>query len=195
MPRLRALVLYWSAGGNTRAVAQALARGLESRSAEVTLLSITDPEAEQVDAETYHLVCLGSPSYHFGVPAPMRRYVEKMGQRGRELGFPELGAPPHRHKWGVVFVTYGGPHTGLEEATPAGDFMAQALRHLGRQIRGAWYTVGAFHGNRPGDREHNLLGWLGDIRGRPNEHDLGVIESNARGLAHILQHELDASES
>lgn len=192
MPPLRALILYWSGGGNTRAVAEALARGLRSQSADITLLSITAPEAEEIDPEAYHLLCLGSPSYHFGVPAPMRRYVEQMAQRVRERGLPALEAPPRPYKWGVVFITYGGPHTGIDEATPAGDYLAQALRHWGRQVRGVWYTVGAFHGDS--NREHNLLGWLGDIRGRPNEHDLGVIESNARGLAYVLQHHLNARE-
>jgi multimeric flavodoxin WrbA len=192
MAPLTALVLYWSAGGNTRRVAEALAQGLASQGAAVTLLSMADAATEEIDAEAYDLVCLGSPSYHFGVPAPVRRYVEQMGQRGRALGLPQFGSPPRPHKWAVVFVTYGGPHTGLDEATPAGDYMAQALRHVGRQIRGAWYTVGAFHGDP--DREHNRLGWLGDIRGRPNEHDLGVIKSNARGLAYLLQHELDGGD-
>ncbi len=192
MSTLRALVLYWSGGGNTRLVAEALARGLESQGAEVRLLSLAEAEAEEADPEAYHLVCLGSPSYHFGVAAPVRRYLEDLQQRGRALGYPQFGSPAGPRRWGVAFVTYGGPHTGIEEATPAGDFIAQALRHLGRQVRGIWYTVGAFHGDP--DREHNLLGWLGDIRGRPNEHDLGVIESNARGLAYVLQHELDAAD-
>lgn len=193
MTQLRALVLYWSAGGNTRRVAEALARGLESKNASVTLLTMPDAAANEVDPEEFHLLCLGSPSYHFGVPAPVRGFVERMGQEHRTLGLPQLGCPPRPHKWAVVFVTYGGPHTGIDEATPAGDYIAQAMRHIGRQVRGAWYTVGSYHGDS--DQPNNLLGWLGDIRGRPNEHDLGVIESNARGLAHVLQHELDQAEA
>ena len=124
---------------------------------------------------------------------PVRTLIQRMGQSHRALGLPELGCPPRPHRWGVVFVTYGGPHTGLDEATPAGDYIAQAMRHIGREVRGAWYTVGSYHGDP--DQPNNLLGWLGDIRGRPNDHDLGVIESNARGLAHVLRHELDASEA
>ena len=193
MTHLSALVLYWSAGGNTRAAAEALARGLEAAEADVTLLAIDDPAAAGIDPDAFDLVCLGSPSYHFGVPVPVRRFVEQMSQRGREQGLPELGAPVRPNKWAVVFVTYGGPHTGIAEATPAGDYIAQAFRHLGREVRGEWYTVGAYHGDP--DAENNRLGWLGDIRGRPNAHDLGVIETNARGLASLLQHKLNAGDA
>lgn len=42
---------------------------------------------------------------------------------------------------------------------------------------------------RARDWETNLYGFLDDIRGRPNEHNLGVIESNAAGLAFVLEHE------
>ena len=62
MTTLKALVLYWSAGGNTRKAADAVARGLESKGATVTLLSMSDPAANEIDYEEYHLLCLGSPS-------------------------------------------------------------------------------------------------------------------------------------
>lgn len=185
MTQLNAIILYWSAGGNTERMAQAAAEGLTAGGAEVMLLSISDPRAEEVDLSAYQLVCLACPSYHIGAPAPMRRYVEQALRRHDV----RPTAPVLPHRWGVAMVTYAGPHTGIDEATPAGAFLVQGLRHIGRQVRGEWYTVGAFHGDP--DQENNRLGWLGDIRGRPNEHDLGVITTNARGLASVLQHELD----
>jgi hypothetical protein len=185
--RLNCIVLYWSAGGNTQRVASAAADGLTAAGADVTLLSISDPQAEEVDLGVYHLVCLACPSYHFGAPAPMRRYVEQ-ALRKHDV---RPTAPVLPQRWGVALITYAGPHTGIDEAAPAGDFLVQGLRHIGRQVRGVWYTVGEFHGDP--DQENNRLGWLGDIRGRPNEHDLAVIAANARGLAYVLQHELNQS--
>jgi hypothetical protein len=184
MPVLTAAILYWSAGGNTERMAHAAAEGLAAAGTIVTLRSITEPGTEEMDIASYPLVCWACPSYHFGAPAPMRRYVE--GALRRQPAQPRAPVLPQR--WGVAMVTYAGPHTGIDEATPAGDFLVQGLRHIGRQVRGVWYTVGAFHGDT--DQENNRLGWLGDIRDRPNEHDLGVITANARGLAYVLQHEL-----
>jgi len=182
---LKALVIYYSPGGNTKKVAEALARGLGGRGADVTLARLKDAEDE--DLYAYDLVCLGAPAYNFNVPEPVLRYVKRqLGKHGRR-GRIRLGAPVVPGKWAVVFITYAGPHTGIEEATPAGDHLAQMFRHLGFQVRGKWYTVGEFHGER--DSEANLYGFLGDIRGRPDEHDLGVIERNAAGLAFVLEHE------
>ncbi|MEA3408489.1 MAG: hypothetical protein U9R48_10510 [Chloroflexota bacterium] len=64
--------------------------------------------------------------------------------------------------------------------------MAQMFCHLGFEVRGKWYTVGEFHSE---DSPSNLYGRLWDIRGRPNEYDLGVIETNAAGLAFVLEYE------
>ena len=185
MTTLDCAVLYWSAGGNTERMAHAASEGLTDAGAAVTLLSITDPRAEDLDLGQFHLICLASPSYHFGAPAPMRRYVEG-ALRNHEV---RPRAPVLPQRWGVAMVTYAGPHTGIDEATPAGDYLVQGLRHIGRQVRGVWYTVGAFHGDL--DQENNRLGWLGDIRGRPDEHDLGVVSADARGLSYVLQHELN----
>ncbi|MGI6368955.1 MAG: flavodoxin family protein [Anaerolineae bacterium] len=186
MAALDSLILYWSAGGNTRRVAEAAAEGLTAGGAQVALLSVTDGAAEQLDLSIYPLLGLACPSYHFGPPAPMRRFVE---QALRRQGVQPT-APTQPLRWGIAMVTYAGPHTGLREATPAGDFLAQGLQHLGRQVRGEWYTVGAFHGDL--DQPNNRIGLLGDIRHRPNEHDLGVIRSNALGLATALRWELEA---
>jgi multimeric flavodoxin WrbA len=181
---LKSLVAYFSPGGNTQKVAQAIVKGLESRNAQVELSPLED--AGEKDFYAYDLVCLGAPAYNFTVPEPMGRYVKEQLRRAHRYDRVHLRAPTLPNKWAVVFVTYAGPHTGIQEATPAGDHMAQMFHHLGFEVRGTWYTVGEFHEE---DAPSNLYGCLGDIRGRPNEHDLGVIESNAAGLAFVLEHE------
>ena len=180
---LTALVVCFSPGGNTLKVARAVEQGFVGRGVDTTVVSLK--EAGDCDLEDYDVVCLGAPAYNFCVPEPVLRYSK--AQLRRHSDSVHLGAPTRPGRWGVVFVTYGGPHTGIAEATPAGDHLAQMLAHLGRQVRAVWYTVGEFHGK---DRlSTNTLGFLGDIRGRPNEHDLGVIEANAAGLAYVLSHE------
>lgn len=182
---LRALVVYYSPGGNTKKVAEAIARGLQGSGTVVDLLPLD--AAEDKGFLEYDLVCLGSPSYSFAVPDRVLRHTKARLREASRHGLVHLGAPVFPGKWAVAFVTYSGPHTGIDEATPAGDHLAQMFRHLGFQLRGIWYTVGEFHADRA--PELNLYGFLGDIRGRPDEHDLGVIERNAAGLAFVLAHE------
>lgn len=186
---LKSLVIYFSPGGNTKKVAGAIVRGLERRGADVKYLPLKD--ADEKDLYAYDLVCLGAPAYNFAVPAPVERYIKEQLRRAHARDRVQLRAPTLSHKWAVVFVTYAGPHTGMDEATPAGDHMAQMFRHLGFEIRGKWYTVGEFHDE---GSPSNLYGRLGDIRGRPNTHDLGVIESNASGLAFVLEHQKESVE-
>ena len=63
----------------------------------------------------------------------------------------------------MVFCTYSGPHTGLNEVITSGKYMAQLFEHIGFDVADEWYVVGEF----PDGREINIMGRLGDIRGRP----------------------------
>lgn len=47
---------------------------------------------------------------------------------------PKLCAPKVPGKTAVVFCTYSGPHTGQDEATPAGKYMAQLPEHIGFDV-------------------------------------------------------------
>ena len=95
-----------------------------------------------------------------------------------ERGDIKLGAPSIPGKTAVVFCTYSGPHTGISEATPAGDYMGQFFEHLGFEVAAKWYIVGEFHGSE----DLSTQGRLGDIRGRPNRQDLAEVESNVSTL-------------
>ena len=78
-------------------------------------------------------------------------------------------------KHALIFCTYSGPHTGIDEATPAGKYAGQFFEHLGITVLDEWYVVGEFHGSE----ERSTLGRLGDIRGRPNEQDLARVREAA----------------
>jgi hypothetical protein len=82
----------------------------------------------------------------------------------------------------LVFCTYSGPHTGVREAIPAGEYAGQFFEHLGIPVLDEWYIVGEFHGNE----EASTMGCLGDIRGRPTEEDLRRLRERAASLARRL---------
>ena len=44
----------------------------------------------------------------------------------------------------VAYCTYGGAHTGSNEAVPAVKFMGQLFDHLGFEIVAEWYYIGAY---------------------------------------------------
>lgn len=174
--QLRTLILYWSATGNTRKVAEAIERGAMNAGSEPVVVPIKD--AGDVELHDFDLVFIGCPSYSFLPPEPVLRYVRQKMSHHRDRGDIRPQAPKLPGKKAVVFVTYSGPHTGIAEATPVGAYLGQFLAHLGFDVVDEWYVVGEFHGNE----ELSTLGCLGDIRGRPNEEDLSRVEGQAEAL-------------
>jgi flavodoxin len=168
--------LYWTAGGNTEKVARAAERGLKSAGVapEVRLFA----DAGDIDLHAYDLVLLGAPSYHFLPPQPVLDWIKDRMAFHRQRGDIKPAAPEMSGKRAVVFITYSGQHTGIDEATTAGDYLGQFLAHIGIRVAEKWYVVGKFHGNEAA----STLGRLGDIRHRPNTEDLKRIERAAAAL-------------
>jgi len=178
---LKALIIYWSATGNTEKVANAIRRGLEQENVKPALRNIA--EAMEEELYEYDLVFLGSPSYRCLPPEPVQHFVEEKMKHHRELGDIKLGAPKVPGKTAVVFCTYSGPHTGVNEAIPAGKYLGQLFEHLGFEVAGEWYVVGEFHGRE----EFSTVGRLGNIKGRPNEQDLAKVENDVGGLVRSIR--------
>lgn len=175
-PNLKALVVYYSATGNTRKVADAIHGGLVSEGVESTICGLED--AANKEFYEYDLVLLGSPSIEFLPAEPMMRFIRDRLNLHRLRGDIKLGAPKIPGKTAVVFCTYSGPHTGLNEVVVAGKYMAQLFEHIGFEVADEWYVVGEY----PDDQETNIRGRLGDIRGRPNEQDLARVQKDAANL-------------
>ncbi len=169
--KLKSLIVYFSATGNTEKVANAIREALNKEKVEVTLLTVKEAGSEEL--YDYDLVFLGSPSIQFLPAEPVIRYIKEKMKVHQERGDIKVGAPKLPGKTGVVFSTYSGPHTGINEVIPATRYMGQLLEHLGFEIAGEWHVVGEFHG-RP---ELSTRGRLGDIRGRPNEQDIATVEN------------------
>jgi len=172
-----ALILYYSSTGNTEKVAQAIRLGLEEAGMMVT---VKKPQvAGEIDYFNFDLVCVGSPSIQWYPAKPLDDFLKTKLDAYRKQGKIKPCAPKILGKNVLVFVTYSGPHTGLNEATPAGKYMAQFFEHIGFTLVGEWYILSEFHGNL----ENSTLGRMGDIRGKPNVDDLLKIKQNALAIA------------
>ena len=79
-----------------------------------------------------------------------------------------------------MYCTYGGVHTGINEATPTIKYLGQFFDHLGYTIVGEWYIIGEF--KTKGSPDPSIDGRLGDIRGRPNEADLREVAEKVKGI-------------
>ena len=173
-----ALLLYWSAGGNTGQVADALGATLAENDIEVDKGEMT--EELDVDYLDYTLTLLGAPVYQFLPPRDVRAFLSNQQNRAH----PSPAAPREQGHYGVVFCTYGGPHTGYREAVPALKYMGQFLEHQGIPVVDELSVVGEFHAPK---RQHlNTEGRLGDIRGRPSDADLADAQGRMQGIIRHL---------
>ena len=173
---MNAAIVYWSAGGNTERVALTIRQTLQALGLDVQLWRTED--ADGIDWFSYDLVCVGFPSYRWHPPQPADEYLQDMYARYRSQGRVHIGAPRLPGRNALIFCTYSGQHTGINEALPAAKYAGQFFEHLGFTVWDDWCIVGEYHGSEAA----NTLGRLGDIRGRPNESDLGQVRRDTMEL-------------
>ena len=178
---MKALIIYWSGTGNTKKVAETIDNTLKNSGVESILKQVK--EAGDEDLYDYDLVFIGAPSHMWQPPAPVQEYIKDKMNYYRERDYIKLGSPKVPGKYGVVFATYSGPHTGINEAIPVGKYLGQFLEHLGFDLAGEWYVVGEFHGSE----ENSTKGRLGDIRGRPNQQDLDKLAGDVKKLLKTIK--------
>ena len=176
---MKAFIVYWSSTGNTEKVAIAIEKGLAGCGVEVTKRVVAD--ASEDDFYDYDLVFLGSPTYMFMPPDPVINLIKDKLKLHGKRGDIKLKSPKLPGKKAIVFVTYSGPHTGVNEAVPVGKYIGQMFEHIGFEVE-EWYVAGEFYG-----RERlSLDGALGDIRGKPDAQDLAKIEQDVRDLVQSI---------
>jgi flavodoxin len=175
-----ALIIYWSKTGNTAKVAESIKEGLVSAGTVVTMKKIE--EAEDLDYFNFDFVCMGCPSYSWHPPEMVTNFLKKKFTAYRQQGKIKPSAPKVPNKKALVFVTWSGPHTGIDEATPVGKDIRQYFEHIGFTVLDEWYILSEFHGSL----ENSTKGRMGDIRGKPAEEDLQKIRENAKQIASIL---------
>jgi len=175
-----ALIIYWSKTGNTEKVAKAIKQGLEAMDVQVALKK--PEEAENINYFDYDLVCVGTPSYSWHPPEPVTNFLKKKFAEYRQQGKIKPSAPKVPGKNALVFVTYSGPHTGIDEATPVGKDIRQYFEHIGFNVIDEWYILSEFHGSL----ENSTIGRMGDVRGKPTTEELQKITQDTKQLANQL---------
>jgi flavodoxin len=175
-----ALIVYFSNTGNTQKVAYAIREELEAGGLKVDLKR--PQEATEDDFYGYDLVCVGSPSIEWQPAKPIADLLKSKLNLYRGQGKIKPCAPKVKGKNALVFCTYSGPHTGTDEASPAGKTIRQYFEHFGFNVVGEWYIIGEFHGRE----EMSTLGRLGDIRGKPTVEELEKIKKEAQQIAKSL---------
>ena len=178
---MKILHLYFSATGNTQKLAARIGKTLQRLGHEVETVQVTK-DAEP-DILAYDLVFMGSGVYSWLPGKPMLEFISKLREQYARAGEIKPASPRRPGKKAVIYCTFGGGHTGANEAVPAIKYMGQLFDHLGYEIIAEWYVAGEFLG---GNLEHlSTTGRLGNIQGRPNEADLQEISEKVVGILRI----------
>ena len=175
----RALVLFWTKNGNTERVARRIHDTLQKAGMTVAIERMT--QELRVEYLDYNLIFLGAPVYENLSPKPVLEFLRK--NRRREGVKLLASAPEVPGVAAVPFCTYGGGHTGYNEAEPMLKHIGQYFEHEGIRVVEHLALVGVFPET---EESYNLQGRFGDIRQRPDEHDLLELEGRVRGILRRL---------
>ena len=179
---MRVLNLYFSATGNSEKVAMKISETVQELGLEVDTLKVTSKDME-IDILNYNFVFTGSGVYAQLPGTPLIELFKELMQNYNKAGEVKPTSPRRSSAYAVVYCTYGGVHTGINEAIPAVKYMGQLFDHLGYTIMAEWYIVGEYKTDRL--RGYSVGGRLGDIRGRPNEEDLRDVAARVTGILQI----------
>ncbi|SHN35630.1 NAD(P)H dehydrogenase (quinone) [Cyclobacterium lianum] len=124
------LIAYYSGSGNTKAMAEAVARGVEQvENVSYTIKCVNEVSGEEVLNAS--AIILGSPVYNANIAPQVQEFINSWPFEGRPL----------KNKIGAVFVTGGGFSLG-EESVMFG--MIRAMLVHGMLIIGGAETEAAF---------------------------------------------------
>jgi flavodoxin len=175
---MNVLNLYFSSTGNTEKVASRIGETVRELGHRVDTVKIS-PETG-LDILQYDFVFVGSGVYSQLPGKPVMEVFRKHLQAYVKQGEIKPASPRRPSAKVVVYCTYGGAHTGMNEAIPAVKYMGQLFDHLGYTIVAEWYVIGEYKPEHMSS--HSVSGRLGDIRGRPNEEDLRDVAERVKGV-------------
>jgi flavodoxin len=174
---MKVLNLYFSSTGNTQKIAEQIEKAAIEASCEVETIKIT--KNTEVDIIAHDFVFIGSGVYTWLPGKPMIEFLNQTRERYGQLGEIKPKSPRRIGKRAVVYASFGGGHTGVNEALPAVKYMGQLFDHMGYEIVSEWFFIGEFHGRL---QHLSTTGRLGNIVGRPNEADLQDVYERVRGI-------------
>jgi len=165
---MKILNLYYSATGNTAKVAEQIEKAIRTEGHEVTTVKAT--KDIDLDILAYDYVFIGCGVFMWLPGKPLMKLINNLQKKYREE--IKSAAPRRPGKKAIVYCTFGGGHTGANEAVAVVKYSGQLFDHLGYEIIAEWYFPGEYHGKH---ENLNIEGRLGKISGRPNEGDLQEI--------------------
>lgn len=178
---MKILNLYCSMTGNTARIAEVIETTARSLEHEVRTLRVTvETEAETVDLLDCDFLFIGSGVYSWLPPEPMRRFLDVRQKSYGKQGLIRPASPRLPGKTAVAYATFGGPHTGINEGVITPKFLGQLPDHLGFEVVAEWLFPGEF--NASDYEKHSVGGRMGDLRGRPDEHDLRQVAQMVTGV-------------
>ena len=173
---MKVLNLYFSSTGNTEKVAFRIRDTISKLGHSVETVKVTSGDID-MDVLKFNFVFVGSGVYGQLPGQPMMELHRKLLRKYNAMGAVKPASPRRPSEYVVAYCTYGGVHTGVNEAIPAVKFLGQLYDHLGYTIAGEWYIIGEYK-----DRNSSVNGRLSDIRGRPNANDLKEVEEKVKGV-------------
>lgn len=172
---MKTIILFDSLGGNTKKVADRIYETAKAKFVSTDIVKVT--KQTELDFMEYDLIFAGSPVIDWLPTQTMLDYIRKCLKGYSEKGLIKPSSPIVPGKFAICFGTYAGPHIGVNEARPMTMWMRSAFEHVGYTVLDEWHVPGQFT-NKP---ELNKYGRLGNIEGRPNDHDLADIENRVKG--------------
>lgn len=91
---MKAIVVYLSTSGNTKAMADAIAEGIDSKNVDVKSLSFYDVKPEEL--KEADAIAVGSSTFYYKMLPPMEKFMEET-----------LSAAEPQGKLGAAFGSYG----------------------------------------------------------------------------------------
>jgi hypothetical protein len=179
---LKILNLYFSSTGNTAKVADRITQTVEKLGHQIDAMKVTGDMA--MDLLAYDFIFVGSGVYQWLPGKGLQEFIQKRLSHYAESGGIKYASPRLPGKKAVVYCTYGGAHTGVNEAIPAVKFMGQLFDHLGFEIVSEWYVIGQY----PSEgrfKDFSVMGRLGDTTGRPNDADLDDVAARVTGVLRV----------
>lgn len=181
---MKILNFYCSHTGNTQKVATQIEQTAKLLGHDVTTLAVTvDIDEKSFDFLDFDFVFIGSGVYTWLPPKPMLDFFKAVQNKHVAKGDIKSCAPRLEKKRAVAYCTFGGAHTGKNEAVTTPKFLGQLLDHLGFEIIDEWLFEGQY--NSKGYEHFSIEGRMGDITGRPNEDDLRRVASLVTGVLQV----------
>jgi len=176
---MKILNLYFSSTGNTAKVAERITATVEHLGYQIDTVKVTGDQA--LDLLAYDFIFVGSGVYQWLPGKGLQEFIAARLAHYAAAGEIKPASPRRPDKKVVIYCTYGGAHTGVNEAIPAGKFMGQLFDHLGFEIVAEWYYIGEYPAQGR-MKDFSASGRLGNIAGRPHDADLDDLAQRVTGV-------------